>query len=56
MENSNIKYAEKIARSVGAKTAMLHSCHNLSREEFKNGETYLSIMRRNLEVLKEAME
>ena len=56
MENSNVKYAEKIAKSAGAKTAMLHSCHNISREEFRNGETYITLMKKNLKVLKEAIQ
>lgn len=56
MENSNIKYAEKIAVTVKADTAMLHSCHNLSREEFKSGATYISLMTNNLNMLKEAVE
>jgi len=56
MENSNTKYAQKIAAAVGAKTAMLHSCHNLSREEFKKGETYVSLMKKNINALKEAVK
>ena len=56
MENSNVKYAERIAKTIGGRTAMLHSCHNLSREEIKNGETYISIMQRNVKKLEEAME
>ena len=56
MENSNIKYAKKIAGAVNGDIAMLHSCHNLSREEFRNGATYISLMTNNLNMLKEAVE
>lgn len=47
--------AETIASEVGVKTALFHSCHNLTREEFDNGETYVSLMRQNLENLMEAL-
>lgn len=33
----------------------LHSCHNLTRDEFARGETCLSLMRRNLEALTSAL-
>ena len=43
--------AHAIARETGCGTACLHSCHNLSRAGFDAGETYLSLMRRNFDVL-----
>lgn len=49
----------KIARAVsietGAKMLLLHSCHNVSSDEMKRGETYLSLMRQNYRNLKEAL-
>ncbi len=49
----------KIARAVSleteAKMLLLHSCHNVSAEEFENGETYLSLMKQNYNNLKEAL-
>lgn len=49
----------KIARAVsietGAKMLLLHSCHNISSDEMKRGETYLSLMRQNYNNLKEAL-
>ncbi|MBQ6636045.1 MAG: zinc ABC transporter substrate-binding protein [Lachnospiraceae bacterium] len=33
----------------------LHSCHNLTRDEFQSGETCLSLMTKNLEALREAL-
>ena len=53
-ELSNHAVADTIADDTGAKTAMLHSCSNVTREEFDRGETYLSLMRQNLRTLEEA--
>ena len=52
LELSNAKVADAIAEVTGARTAMLHSCHTLTREEMQRGENYLSLMRQNLEQLK----
>lgn len=56
LELSNHKIADAIAESTGAKTAMLHSCHNISKDEVKEGVTYVSLMKQNLEVLKGALQ
>ena len=49
----------KIARAVsvetGAEMLLLHSCHNISSDELKRGETYLTLMRQNYNNLKEAL-
>lgn len=39
----------------GTKTLKLQTLHNISLEDFKNGETWVSLMKRNVEVLKEAL-
>lgn len=44
-----------IAEEVGAKTLLLHSCHNVSRDEMRAGVTYLSLMEQNLVNLKEGL-
>ncbi len=49
-ELSTPRTAKLIAEETGAQMLLLHSCHNLSKEE--QGETYLSLMRKNLENLK----
>ncbi len=49
-ELSTPRTAEVIAEETGANMLLLHSCHNLSPDEA--GETYLSLMRKNLENLK----
>ncbi len=56
IEFSNKTIAESIAESTEASTALLHSCHNVSKDEIQSGATYLSLMRRNLETLKEALD
>lgn len=49
------KTARAIAEDTGAEIRCFHSCHNLSKEDFENGETYLSLMERNLTYLAEAL-
>lgn len=49
------KVAYTIAGETGAKVLTMYSCHVLSREDFKNGETYLSLMQRNISALEEAL-
>lgn len=56
IEFSNHIIADGIAEATGAKTALLHSCHNVSFEDIKNGATYLSLMQQNLSTLKEALK
>lgn len=53
MELSNHKVADSIAESTNSTTALLHSCHNVSKDEFNNNVTYLSLMEDNLKTLKE---
>ena len=54
-ELSNRKVAEAVAQQTGARVLELHSCHNLSADDFNAGETYLSLMQRNAENLKIAL-
>lgn len=51
IEFSTEKVANTIAEAVGAETKLMHSCHSLSDEDLAAGETYISIMRRNIESL-----
>ena len=55
IELSSQKIADVIAESTGAKVRMLHSCQTVSREEFDAGETYLSLMWKNVDALKEGL-
>lgn len=47
--------ANTIAAETGTQTRLFHSCHNLTAQEFENGETYLSLMKQNLVYLTEAL-
>ena len=49
------KTANAISADTGAVVRCFHSCHNLSKEDFENGETYLSLMEKNLTYLSEAL-
>ena len=55
IEFSNGKLADTIGEATGAKKREFHSCHNLTAAEFAEGESYLSLMQKNLSVLKEAL-
>lgn len=55
IEFSNGKTADAICAATGAERRLLHSCHNVTREEFEAGEGYISLMRKNLENLEEAL-
>ena len=49
------KLADTIAEAAGAKVGTLYSAHTLSKADFEAGETYLSLMERNLAALREAL-
>lgn len=55
IEFSNHKIADSIAEASGAKTLLLHSCHNVSQEEMKSGVSYLSLMQNNAETIRQAL-
>ena len=55
IEFSNGSVAKTIAEQTGASVLLLHSCHNVTKEEFENGAGYLSLMNQNLENLLEAL-
>jgi zinc transport system substrate-binding protein len=49
------KLAETVARESGARTAVLDPIEGLTPSEARRGETYLSLMRRNLSQLRSAL-
>lgn len=55
IELSNGNIARSIADSSGAKVKTFYTCHNITRDDFNAGETYLSLMERNVNSLKEAL-
>ena len=52
IEFSNHLVADSIAEATGTRTAMFHTCHNVTRAEMDSGATYLSLMENNLETMK----
>lgn len=50
------KLAEAIANEIGAKVYVLNPVEGLTEEQTKAGETYLSLMEKNLQTLKEALK
>ena len=55
MELSNADIANAIAEATKTEVKVLYSCHNLSADDFENGETYLSMMQKNVDTLKEVL-
>lgn len=55
IELSNTKMAESISEATGAKIMQLNAVHNVSKEDFEKGVTYLDLMTKNLDALKEAL-
>ncbi len=55
IELSSQKVASAIAETTGARILTFHSCQTLTRQEFDRGETYLSLMWKNVDVLKEGL-
>ncbi len=49
------KIARTISEETGAQMLLFHSCHNVSKKDISEGATYLSLMKQNLENLKEAL-
>ena len=67
MQENNIQYvyyeeliaprvAEVLARETGATLLKLHGAHNISKEEFEKGVSFLSLMEGNLKNLKAGLE
>ena len=55
MELSNDNIANAVAEAAGTDVKVFYSCHNLSAEQFEEGETYLSMMEKNAQTLKEVL-
>jgi len=56
IEFSNEKMADTICESTNAQKLLFHSCHNISKEDFKSGISYLELMTQNMINLKEALQ
>lgn len=55
IELSSGRVADLISKETGAKVAMFNSAHNISQKDFDSGVTYADIMRKNIDVLREAL-
>lgn len=55
LELSNSTVADTIASETSSDVLTFYSCHNLSKTQFENGESYISMMTENLETLKIAL-
>ncbi len=55
IELSNMKTAKTICGETGAKPLLFHSAHNLSKEDFDKGLTFMDIMKNNANALREAL-
>ena len=55
IELSNGLIAETLSKETGAKVREIQTAHNISEKDFEAGVTYVDLMKRNLEVLKEAL-
>jgi zinc transport system substrate-binding protein len=50
------KVAETIARETGAQVLVLRAAHNLTRDEFQRGVTFISLMEENLRNLQKGLQ
>jgi zinc transport system substrate-binding protein len=55
IELSSDKMAKSIAGETGAEVRVLNAAHNISKEDFDNGITYIDLMTANIDVLLEAL-
>ena len=55
-ELSNQKIADAICAQTGAQKRLMHSCHTVTRGELEDGATYLELMNKNADALREALE
>ena len=55
IELSNQKIANTVQEATGAEILEFHSMHNISKDDFESGKTYLDIMRQNYQNLNKAL-
>lgn len=55
IEFSNEKMADVICEETGCGKLLFHSAHNVSKADMENGVTYLGLMEKNVETIKEAL-
>jgi zinc transport system substrate-binding protein len=55
IELSNEKITNTICESTGAKSMLFHACHNISKDDFEAGVTYVDLMEQNVKNLDAAL-
>jgi zinc transport system substrate-binding protein len=55
LELSNGNIAQTIAESTGAEVKTFNSCHNITKDQFKDGVTYLQLMTENVATLSQCL-
>lgn len=55
-QNISSKVAQSVQREIGADVVYLHNLEALTEENIANGEDYVSLMRKNIESLRTALE
>ncbi len=55
IELSNEKVCKAICEQTGAANRQLNAVHNIAKDDFNAGVTYIDLMKQNVEVLKEAL-
>lgn len=56
IELSNEALADTVCEATGAKKLLFSACHNVTKEQFESGVTYLDLMWDNVAALKEALD
>lgn len=54
-ELNDPKIARSLSEATGAEMLLFHSCHNVTKEEFSDGVTYIDLMRKNAENLRKGL-
>ena len=56
IELNDGRVAKTIAKETGVKAMQIQTLHNVSLDDFNKGETWVSLMKKNLKVLKLALQ
>lgn len=56
LEMSNQNVSRIVSEQTGAEQLLLHSCHTISADDFKNGETYVSLLQKNADNLQKGLK
>jgi len=54
IDTTNEKFAQLVSEDTGAEVRTLYSCHNVTKEQFQENATYISLMELNINALREA--